>query len=357
MTRLTRWTHQTWLRQPRIALTLRAASAAGIAWTIVSLLPEAAAQYPYYAPFGAVIATTATVSSSVRESVQAVTAIALGGLTAGIVDLAIGTTSPLTVVLVAAIGVALAGLRWLGTMGGWVPTAAIFTLIIGHGDAAFAGSYAGLTLLGAGVGIAVNAAFPPLPMGPAARSIEATRERLAAQLGDLAQVLETTDFPAVADWEERHRDLDRARLTMRQAIAQALEARRANRRAKRYSDDIDALVREADAVERLTFVATDLGDLIVRDHFAPGPDGGPTRLPPDLRAPIVHSIRLLAGALTIMDVEARRDDLVSVDNELAELVRAACDRAGGPDDLILNSVLLALRRGLDTFGDGVKNTS
>ncbi|MBZ2194806.1 FUSC family protein [Occultella gossypii] len=357
MSRLIRWFSQTWLLQPRIALTLRAASAAGLAWMIVSLLPDAAAQYPYYAPFGAVIATTATVSSSVRESVQAVAAIALGGLTAGVVDLVIGTTSPLTVVLVVAVGVALAGLRWLGPMGGWVPTAAIFTLIIGHGDAAFAGSYAGLTLLGAGVGIAVNALFPPLPMGPAARSIRATRERLAAQLGDLAQVLETTDFPAPTEWEEQHRDLDRARLTMRQAIGQALEARRANRRAKRYSADIDALVREADAVERLTFVAADLADLIVRDHFAPGPDGRPTRLPPDLRAPIVHSIRLLAGTLTMMDGAARREDLVRVDDELADLVRAASDRAGGPDDLLLNSVLLALRRGLDTFADGGRDAS
>ncbi|TDE91544.1 hypothetical protein EXU48_15470 [Occultella glacieicola] len=357
MARLKRWIHRTWILQPRIALTLRAALAAGLAWTIVSLLPlAAAAQYPYYAPFGAVIATTFTVSSSVRESVQAVAAIALGGLTAGLVDMVFGTTTLLTIVLVVAAGVALAGLRPLGSMGGWVPTAGIFTLIIGHGETAFAGSYAGLTLLGACVGVGVNALFPPLPVGPASRSIRATREAVAGQLRDLAEALETTTFPSMADWEHQHRGMDRARLTMREAIAQAQEARRANRRARRHSDDIDALVVEADALERLTFVVADLSDLILRDHLAPGPEGRPTRLPADLRAPIVHSIRLLAGALSLGDVSALREELAAVDDQLATLVSTASERSGGPDDLVLNSVLLALRRGLDTFAAQVPSS-
>lgn len=166
MTRLRRRIRHLWLTQPRIALALRAALAAATAWAVAGLLPGLADQYPYYAPFGAVVATTFTLASSVKESVQAVAAIALGGATAWVVDLWIGVSSPLSVALVVAAGVGLAGLPWLGTMGGWVPTAAIFTLIIGHGETSFSGAYAGLTLLGACIGIVVNAVFPPLPLGP-----------------------------------------------------------------------------------------------------------------------------------------------------------------------------------------------
>lgn len=356
MTRLGRRIQQSWRTRPRIALTLRAAVAAAVAWVAVSLLPGLADQYPYYAPFGAVIATTFTLASSVKESARAVIAIVLGGAVAWVVDLLIGTTSPVSVGLVVAVGVALAGLRWLGAMGSWVPTAAIFTLIIGQGETSFAGAYAGLTLLGACIGIGVNAAFPPLPLGAARHAVTVTRRRLADQLLDLATHLEAGDFPSMAHWWARHRDLDRARTAMRSAVAQAQESRRANRRAPRHAVEIEEVIGEADAVDRLCFLASDLSDLILRDHVAPGPAVEPTRLPYELRAPIVEALRLLSEALTSRDSETKRHELTEVDDRLAAVVERIASRAHGPDQLILNSVVLTLRRGLDTFADDVGGT-
>ena len=62
-----------------MGLAVKAALAAALAWHVAGLLPLAPAeQYPYYAPLGAVIATSTTLSGSVRGSVQSVAAIALG---------------------------------------------------------------------------------------------------------------------------------------------------------------------------------------------------------------------------------------------------------------------------------------
>src|SRR5690625_37272 len=72
------WWREQWRRHPRMALAIRAAVAAAVAWVVVSVLPgELADDYPYYAPFGAVIATTFTLAGSVRESLQSVGAIAV----------------------------------------------------------------------------------------------------------------------------------------------------------------------------------------------------------------------------------------------------------------------------------------
>src|SRR5690625_1886248 len=74
-----------WHDTPRLGVALRAAIAASVAWAVASLLPEPLAEYPYYAPFGAVIATTLSLAGSIRESIQAVSSIAIGGLIAWLV--------------------------------------------------------------------------------------------------------------------------------------------------------------------------------------------------------------------------------------------------------------------------------
>ena len=221
-TQLARW-RQKWHDHPRGALALRAALAAAIAWAVAGVLPGPAADFPYYAPFGAVVATTFTLAGSVKESVQAVAAIAVGGFIGWLVDLIPISSGPLAVAAVVVPAVAAAGWRRLGDMGGWVPTAALFTLIVGHGEASYVGAYAGLTLVGALIGIAINAAFPPLPLAPAQRAIGIVRTGLSSELSDLADLAETDDDDATeagddgpdrAAWDRTHRALltDRAHL-------------------------------------------------------------------------------------------------------------------------------------------------
>src|SRR5699024_12712832 len=71
---VTRW----WRTQAQPAQALRAALTATLAWLITGFLPDPASDYPYYAPFGAVIATTLSLVGSIRESLQAIASIALG---------------------------------------------------------------------------------------------------------------------------------------------------------------------------------------------------------------------------------------------------------------------------------------
>ena len=60
-----RWTRgavRTWARHPRYGLAAKAALAASLAWAVVQLVPGPASAYPYYAPLGAVIATSTTLA-------------------------------------------------------------------------------------------------------------------------------------------------------------------------------------------------------------------------------------------------------------------------------------------------------
>src|SRR5699024_656044 len=75
---VTRW----WRTQAQPAQALRAALAAAMAWLITGFLPGPASDYPYYAPFGAVITTTLSLVGSIRESLHAIASIALGGVLA-----------------------------------------------------------------------------------------------------------------------------------------------------------------------------------------------------------------------------------------------------------------------------------
>ena len=74
-----------WVRHPRWGMVVKAV-AASLAWALVQLVPGAAGDYPYYAPLGAVVATSATLARSVREATQTVGAIGLGAAVALVVD-------------------------------------------------------------------------------------------------------------------------------------------------------------------------------------------------------------------------------------------------------------------------------
>ena len=58
------------LSGPRLQLAAKAGLAAGLAFLIAPLMPGAAAQYPYYAPLGALVAMYENVSGSMKQGVQ-----------------------------------------------------------------------------------------------------------------------------------------------------------------------------------------------------------------------------------------------------------------------------------------------
>jgi hypothetical protein len=158
-----------------------------------------------------------------------VLAIALGAVVARLVDLLPVPPLP-SLALVVLVGVLLSGWRVLGDMGSWLPTSALFVLVIGDADpVGYVSAYVGLTLVGAAIGVGVNALLPPLPLTPADRALGRLAETTAAHLEGVADAVADGDAP-VPDGAE----LRAARADAAAAVRDAQDAARANWAAPRY---------------------------------------------------------------------------------------------------------------------------
>ncbi|WP_373637740.1 FUSC family protein [Arthrobacter sp. ZGTC412] len=247
----------------RLQLAAKAALAAGLAFLIAPLMPGAAANYPYYAPLGALVAMYHNVAGSVRQGFQA-----LAGLTVGIglavILVSIADPSPLTVALFMGIGVLLGGLPGFGSGSDWIPTAALLVLLVGGNNADdFSFGYLVQMGFGVGVGIAVNfLVFPPLHLKAAAASLEDLRLALGRQLTDMGAALKEEWPPEHEDWSRRAEELASAARSVRHLVKEADASRRANPRRKLYPRDIDQDYRNLRQLERVTFHIQDMTDVL-----------------------------------------------------------------------------------------------
>ena len=175
---------------PRLQLALKAGLAAGVAFAIAPFMPGSAADYPYYAPLGALVAMYENVAGSMRQGVQTLVGLAIGvGLAFMLFSL--GSPSPWTVAVVMGLGVILAGLPKIGSGRDWIPTAALLVLLVGgHNPDTFSFGYLFQMGVGVTVGIVVNLlVFPPLHFRAAELSIAELRQALAQQLWDMGKAL------------------------------------------------------------------------------------------------------------------------------------------------------------------------
>jgi uncharacterized membrane protein YgaE (UPF0421/DUF939 family) len=267
----------------RLQLAAKAAIAAGLAFLIAPLMPGAAANYPYYAPLGALVAMYHNVAGSVKQGVQALVGLAIG---IGLAFLLVNITdpSPLSVAVFMGIGVLLGGLPRLGSGSDWIPTAALLVLLVG-GSNPDDFSYGYLIQMGVGVavGIGVNfLIFPPLHFDAAAESLDDLRGALGRQLTDMAAALKEKWPPEHEDWSRRSDELAEATRTVRHLVKEADASRRANPRRKLHPRDVDLDYRNLRELERVTFHIQDmtevLSDVIWEDevpYAVPPEDSGP----------------------------------------------------------------------------------
>lgn len=144
-------------RHPTVVLSIKASVAAGLAWLLAGPLGGLADPYSYYAPLGAVVATSTTAARSLRETVQALASITFGAATA-LVALAVPAPRLLALVLATGVGVWVGCCHLLGRRSSWVPITALFVLLVGNAHPwHYALGYASLTAAGTVVGIAVDA--------------------------------------------------------------------------------------------------------------------------------------------------------------------------------------------------------
>lgn len=357
--RFVEYVHRLWLEHHEPAQAVRAAIAASLAWLVAGSLPDPASEYPYYAPFGAVIATTLSLMGSIRESVQAIASIALGGALA----LLANTTpipTPFLIALVVAAGVVVSGFRWLGNMGMWVPTAAIFTLIVGKGEAFYIGAYAGLTGLGALIGIAVNLLLPPLPITPARSAMQDFRYAIADELETLADAFDQDAAEREQEAAE-HWSVFETRSAMYSTLGLAREAQRGNLRGKKQKHAIDHLSEEATKLDRLSIITNDLRDLLLQEQHLPTDNTQTLQLHGDLFPPLISALRGIAHILHTDGSNAKIAQHSSTENaekdEHNQVVTAIARLEELQNDLkneqgkdpLANAIFMTLRRGLDSL--------
>jgi uncharacterized membrane protein YgaE (UPF0421/DUF939 family) len=331
---------------PRLSLAVKTAVAAAVAWTVVRALPaEVAEEYPYYAPLGAVIAVSTTVASSVRDSLQGVLAIALGAAVAWGAS-AVLPVNVATLAVVIAISTLIGGWRPVGAMASFVPTAALFVLIIGVADTSqFVLAYAGLVTLGAAVGIGANLLFPPLPLNQTQSTVSRLQDTLADQLDSLAEGLLSEEPLEPDDWQARRWDIETLSADTHAMVQQATEARRGNWRASRWRDQADRQYHQARTLEDLAYLVEEATSLVISEEAADEHVGAGT----PLRPRVAHTFQSMAELLRGIDgggvdpeqFQATKDVL----GKLVEEVRDTRARTGA-DLFAIASLILTLRRAL-----------
>jgi hypothetical protein len=253
----------------------------------------------------------------VRASWQAAAAVSLGCVLAAATQ-PLPFSTPVDIGLTVLAGSLLAGSPALGAMGGWVPTAALFALVVGHAHpVGYVAAYGGLLAVGALVGVLVNAAVPQLPITPAALAAQQLREEVAGRLVDLADGLRAGDIPAARALRHQSRRVG-------ELVGTVHEGLRANWRSRRWADAADRELRLADAVLRLSDCVDEVAELVTRGSFDP-----------ELRDDLAMAMTAVAGMLReepgaelrAEDAVRRLRELVATDHLEAAAVTANLQRA------------------------------
>ncbi|MHA7241484.1 FUSC family protein [Arthrobacter sp. TMS1-12-1] len=262
----------------------KAGLAAAIAWAIALAVPGAPAQYPYYAPLGALLAMYPTVAGTVKSGLQTVV-----GLTVGIIlaflALWVGEPNLWTVGFVVGMGVLLAGmLKRTAGGGSGIASAGLFVLIIGNNDLGYSLGYFVQTLIGVSVGMAVSAFIvPPLHLNDALGQIGQLRRTAARHLQDMGEALEEDWNADDRRWAERREDLTQAARNARNAVQYAEESRKANVRRRFHPRDVDQDYQHIRVLETVAFHTLNITNML-QDALHGTSDENP--LPPVIRAPM-----------------------------------------------------------------------
>ncbi|MFK4070927.1 aromatic acid exporter family protein [Streptomyces sp. NPDC029674] len=176
---------------------LKAAGAGVLAWALAGWWWSA--PMAMLAPWTALFIVQSTVYRSVRSALQQLAVVVTGTLLAAGGAMVTGNNSLAAMAIVLPVTVLLSGYARFGTQGVYAPTAALFVLAYG--------TYTGVdilhrlfeTVLGAVIGIVVNAVVLPPVHG---RDVRHLRVRLAQESAELLY--------AVADGVERHQEEEQA---------------------------------------------------------------------------------------------------------------------------------------------------
>jgi len=331
---------------PRLQLALKAGLAAGVAFAIAPFMPGSAADYPYYAPLGALVAMYENVAGSMRQGVQTLVGLAIGvGLAFMLFSL--GSPSPWTVAVVMGLGVILAGLPKIGSGRDWIPTAALLVLLVGgHNPDTFSFGYLFQMGVGVTVGIVVNLlVFPPLHFRAAELSIAELRQALAQQLWDMGKALKESWPPEHVDWSRRSEALAAHARSVRLAVEKADASRQANPRRHLHPRDLNLDYRNLRDLERLTFHVQDVTQVLSDVIWA---EDTPFVVPDEYAVPLGDAMASVGDVLRALEEEQpeRQTELAAAaDAAISELTaRIGSEQHSTDAPSAVESILLSLHR-------------
>jgi len=352
------------LREPWVQRGVRAALAAALAWQVAVLLPPPLSDYAYYAPLGAVIAVHPTVADSAAAAWRTVVAILLGfGLAVAVHELTTPLPGALTIALIVALAVGIEQWPVLKEHASWVSFAAVLMLTVGTANPArYAVSYAGLTLLGAAIGVLVTTLlFPPMQLTTAVRRIATTRGLLTRHLHDIAGGLRNGAVPTPDEWQHRGRELEVALDRMRAAEGLVERARRANPRARRWGGTAASIREQSRALDRVAVLVDDLTMLVV--EFQPHRrgldriDGGTGWVLADALDSLARVVRTPYPAADENGNDRRESAIGAAETALQRLTTLlrTSDVADDEGFFALGAVTVGMHRSLETLRSGVSD--
>ncbi|WP_259363109.1 FUSC family protein [Microbacterium esteraromaticum] len=337
----------------RLLFAAKTALAVAVAWLIAPHMPGVTDDYPYYAPFGALISMYPTLMSSFRSGLQTLLGLGVGIGLAALVLLTVGP-SVWSIIGVVGIGVLVSGTGWFGIGREYIPMAALFVLIIGGADAEdYSLGYVTQTAVGVVVGLLVNLIIPPAPLvSEAAGRIDAFQQRLAAHLDDIAAAL-TEKWPPERDgWMQDAGALAETSRSLRDALAEADESRRGNPRAWRGRADTS---EEHARLEVLVEVAHQIRD--VSGCLSDTINGRPSAFPldPELVEPLSRACSAVADVLgaeagEAVELHVRASDAVQTLLRAVHARSIEMDAVAGPG--VLSAMHLQRILGMLAPADG-----
>ena len=278
--------------------TAKTTLAAVISWELALRLPGT--QPPVLAPLTALLVTQLTLVKTITGSLQRVASVTAGVL------LALGVADLLglhwwSVGLVVFVSLAVGQVLKLGSHRVEVPVSALLVLTLG-GTTGVARTRVLETLIGAGVGVVVNAFLvPPVYIRPAGEAIYELADHMAGVLeGAAADLAEGWSGEDAYERLREARELDAEGREAREAVAQAEDSLRLNPRRRLVGDPSDELREGLTSLEHSVILVRGLcRSLVDLDTVTGG--RGPD---PELRAAIGRLLGEVAGAVRTFGEQA-----------------------------------------------------
>jgi uncharacterized membrane protein YgaE (UPF0421/DUF939 family) len=307
--------------------TAKTTLAAVISWELALRLPGS--QPPVLAPLTALLVTQVTLVQTITGSLQRVASVTAGVLVAlGVADLlglhwwSIG--------LVIFVSLALGQVLKLGSHRIEVPISALLVLTLG-GTPGIARTRVLETLIGAGVGVVVNAVLvPPVYVRPAGEAIYELADAMARVLeGAAADLAEGWSGEDAYERLQEARELDREVGETREAVRQAEDSLRLNPRRRLVGDPSEELREAMSTLEHSVILIRGLcRSLVDLDTVTGG--RGPD---PELRAAIGRLLGEVAGAVRTFGEQVAAASSPGPPANPAPLLRALARARAGRDEV------------------------